>query len=274
MELYRSAEAPGRNRRPDEQLQLDGHPPVGDDQPGVRSRARQTEGGAGAAGRADSKAEFQALQLQINPHFLYNTLETINCYAVVEDSEEITEMVEAMAYMLRYSIQTNLEEITVVNELKHVLNYMTILKHRINREFEIEVLIPPSLLLAKMVRLTLQPLVENSFQHAFPRGIEAHHTIRIDARREGEQFLVIVEDNGAGIAPDKLAELTDKLKMNRLAEVSTKDVYHRGGIGLINVHRRIQMVFGEEYGIAIESKAGEGTRVIMTMPADWNLKRI
>jgi two-component system sensor histidine kinase YesM len=125
-----------------------------------------------------------------------------------------------------------------------------------------------------MVRLTLQPLVENCFQHAFPRGIEAHHTIRIDARRDGEQFLVIVEDNGVGIAPDKLAKLTDKLKMNRLAEISTKDVYHRGGIGLINVHRRIQMVFGEAYGIEVESTAGEGTRVIMTMPADWNLKRI
>jgi two-component system sensor histidine kinase YesM len=62
--------------------------------------------------------------------------------------------------------------------------------------------------------------------------------------------------------------------MNRLVEISTKDVYHRGGIGLINVHRRIQMVFGEAYGVTIESKVGEGTRVIMTMPADWTLKRI
>lgn len=131
------------------------------------------------------KAEFQALQLQINPHFLYNTLETINCYAIVQDSDEITEMVEAMAFMLRYSVQTNLEEITIANELNHVRNYMIILKHRIGRDFELDVAIPPRLLLSKMVRLTLQPLIENIFQHAFPDGMEQRHTIRIDAMEQG-----------------------------------------------------------------------------------------
>ncbi|TDF96799.1 sensor histidine kinase [Paenibacillus piri] len=213
------------------------------------------------------RAEFQTLQLQINPHFLYNTLETINCYAIVQDSHEITEMVEAMAFMLRYSIQTNLEEITVANELNHVRNYLIILQHRIDREFEIEVIIPPSLLLEKMVRLTLQPVVENSFQHAFPNGIEPHHTISIDARKENGMFQVIVEDNGAGIPPDRLKELQEQLKLNRLAEEETQSGYfRRGGIGLMNVHRRIQMVFGEQYGLSIESVWGEGSRITLSMP--------
>lgn len=116
------------------------------------------------------KAEFQSLQLQINPHFMYNTLETIVCYATIQDSEEISEIVKALAYMLRYSVKTNLEEITVANELKHVLYYLVVLKHRIGREFEIDVAIKPEYLLNVMVRLTLQPLIENVFQHSFPDG--------------------------------------------------------------------------------------------------------
>ncbi|MGO4499473.1 sensor histidine kinase [Paenibacillus sp. 2RAB27] len=214
------------------------------------------------------RAEFQSLQLQINPHFLYNTLETINCYAIVQDSGEITEMVEAMAFMLRYSVQTNLEEITVANELNHVRNYMIILQHRTEREFEIDVAIPPSLLLEKMVRLTLQPLIENIFQHAFPEGVEERHTIRIDARKEGGLFQVFIEDNGTGMMPERLAELRRKLEENRLAEPeeATTGTKRGGGIGLMNVHRRIQMVFGEAYGLSVDSEWGRGTCITMTMP--------
>ncbi|MFH5182978.1 sensor histidine kinase [Paenibacillus sp. TAB 01] len=221
------------------------------------------------------RAEFQTLQMQINPHFLYNTLETINCYAIVQDSHEITEMVEAMAFMLRYSIQTNLEEITVANELNHVRNYMIILQHRIDREFEIEVIIPPSLLLEKMVRLTLQPVVENIFQHAFPNGIEPHHYIQIDARKGDGLFQVIVEDNGAGMAPERLQQLQERLKLNRLSdEEFGKGSGRRGGIGLMNVHRRIQMVFGEQYGLQVESVWGQGSRMILNMPELSNQMKI
>ncbi|WP_368086840.1 sensor histidine kinase [Paenibacillus sp. yr247] len=212
------------------------------------------------------RAEFQSLQLQINPHFLYNTLETINCYAIVQDSSEITEIVEAMAFMLRYAVQTNLEEITVANELNHVRNYMIVLQHRTGKEFEIDVAIPPSLLLEKMVRLTLQPLIENIFQHAFPDGVESHHYIRIDARKEGGLFQVFIEDNGTGMKPEKLAELRTKLEENRLAEPEETGGSRRGGIGLMNVHRRIQMVFGEAYGLSVDSEWGRGTCVTMTMP--------
>ncbi|MDQ0872380.1 two-component system sensor histidine kinase YesM [Paenibacillus sp. V4I3] len=212
------------------------------------------------------RAEFQSLQLQINPHFLYNTLETINCYAIVQDSGEITEMVEAMAFMLRYSVQTNLEEITVANELNHVRNYMIVLQHRTGKEFEIDVAIPPGLLLEKMVRLTLQPLIENIFQHAFPDGVEPHHFIRIDARKEGGLFQVSTLDNGTGIKPERLAELRTKLEENRLAEPEETGESQGGGIGLMNVHRRIQMVFGEAYGLSIDSEWGRGTCLTMTMP--------
>jgi two-component system, sensor histidine kinase YesM len=217
-------------------------------------------------------AEFQALQLQINPHFLYNTLTAVYGYAVEQDSKEISEMSKALSFMFRYAVQTNLEEITVANELNHVLNYMTIMNHRNPSEFEVEVLIPPSLLLEHMVRLTLQPLVENSMHHSFPMGIEEGHFIRIDARvdEEKELFIVTVQDNGIGITPKRLEEIRSRLAENRLAEQEhpqTLSMHGSGGsIGLMNVHRRIQIVFGDEYGLQIDSTHGEGTIVTMVMP--------
>lgn len=213
------------------------------------------------------KAEFQSLQLQINPHFMYNTLETIICYATIQDSEEISEIVKALAYMLRYSVQTNLEEITVANELKHVLYYLVVLRHRIGREFEIDVAIKPEYLLHVMVRLTLQPLVENVFQHAFPEGLEDYHFVRIDGGIKDGIFWISVEDNGSGMSETQLTQLQEKLSTNRLADAEIDEAGKKGGIGVLNVHRRIQMVYGENYGLRIESMAEQGTKMIMVMPA-------
>ncbi|MFD2612290.1 cache domain-containing sensor histidine kinase [Paenibacillus gansuensis] len=219
------------------------------------------------------KAEYQSLQLQINPHFLYNTLATVDGYAIVQKSVEISEIVEAMAFMLRYSLQTNLEEITIANELNHIRNYLMILKHRIGRDFEIDVAVAPDLLLEKCVRLTLQPLVENAFQHAFPDGIDENSVIRIDAKAEGGYFYLIVEDNGAGLTADQLHDLRQRLSQNRLAESSGDTLYHSGGIGLMNVNRRIQLVFGEQYGLLVDSEEGRGTRFTMKMPEQIHRRR-
>ncbi|MFX3631627.1 MAG: sensor histidine kinase [Candidatus Pristimantibacillus sp.] len=213
------------------------------------------------------RAEFQSLQLQINPHFMYNTLETIVCYAAIQDSEDITEIVKSLAYMLRYSVQTNLEEITVANELKHVMYYMMVMQHRIGREFEIEVDIEPQYLLHAMVRLTLQPLVENVFQHAFFDGVEEYHFIRIDCGEEDGVFWVSVEDNGCGMSDERLNQLRQKLDTNRLADEEEQDeLGQKSGIGILNVHRRIQMVFGDQFGLRIESVEQQSTKVVMLMP--------
>lgn len=208
------------------------------------------------------KAELQALQLQINPHFLYNTLETIVCFPAVQDSDEVSEIVKNMAYMLRYAVQTSLEEITVVNELKHVLNYMAILKHRFGKEFEIDVEIPPDYLLKKMVRLTLQPIIENVFQHAFFEGIEDKHRIEIRTEETESFFVVSVKDNGSGMSESTLLQLRSRLETKKLTEVKEG----KGGIGVLNVHRRIQLVFGDAYGLEIESELAVGTVIRMIMP--------
>lgn len=217
------------------------------------------------------KAEYQALQLQINPHFMYNTLGTIVCYAEVEGSEDITEMVASLAFMMRYSLQTTLEEITVANELNHVLNYMTIMKHRHDIELELRVEVPPEWLLYKMVRLTLQPLIENAFQHAFPQGIEPQHNVTISAACDEEYFHVSVADNGAGMSIERLQEIRERLAQGRLADEPQQPSAGfsfsemSGGIGLLNVHRRIQLVFGEQYGLRVD-RLDQGTMVTMVMP--------
>ncbi|KQX48412.1 cache domain-containing sensor histidine kinase [Paenibacillus sp. Root444D2] len=213
-------------------------------------------------------AEFQALQLQINPHFLYNTLETIVCYAVVQDSQEIKEIVRSLSYMLRYSVRADLEEITVANELKHVLHFMNIMNYRLGYTFEVEVLIPPDLLLKKMVRLTLQPLVENVFKHAFPDGIESHHQISIDAFIDNDDFVVTVTDNGTGIAPERLMDLQSKLSMQQTHTHLPEREAREGGIGLLNVHSRIQIVFGDKYGLSIsDNESMTGAKVTLRMPS-------
>ncbi|GIO98536.1 sensor histidine kinase YesM [Paenibacillus lautus] len=216
-------------------------------------------------------AEFQALQLQINPHFMYNTLETIVCYAEVEGSSEITEMVSSLGFMMRYSLLTSLEEITVANELNHVLNYMTIMKHRHDLEFDLRVEVPHELLLYKMVRLTLQPLIENAFQHAFPDGIEASQHIMISAGCDDDSFWVSVTDNGIGMTDEQLREVTARLSYEydhaNQEPASSLNLSGTGGIGLLNVHRRIQLVFGENYGLRVTSAGvGTGTTIRMVMP--------
>ncbi|MCR8634715.1 cache domain-containing sensor histidine kinase [Paenibacillus radicis (ex Xue et al. 2023)] len=212
-------------------------------------------------------AEFQSLQLQINPHFLYNTLEIIICYAVIQKSSEIKDIVRSLSYMLRYSIRTDLEEITVVNELKHILYFMSIMKYRNQREFEIDVRIPADYFLDSMVRLTLQPLVENVFKHAFPDGIEDTHTIIIDAWKDEADFYVTVEDNGCGMDAESLLQLSTRLMNSREESLLDTQPTFEGSIGLLNVHNRIQMVFGQQYGLSVQSERGVGTKVTIRMPS-------
>ncbi|MDQ1909103.1 cache domain-containing protein [Paenibacillus sp. GD4] len=215
------------------------------------------------------KAEYQALQLQINPHFLYNTLAALNSYALDHGADEISDMTEALTFMLRYAVQTDLDAITVANELNHVRYYLLILQYRTGKPFEIEVRIDPSLLLHHMVRLTLQPLVENVFQHAFHRMKDKAPQLVIGGELRGEELWIHVEDNGIGMTAEQLGRVRGRLLENRLGE-SGEGNSGVGGIGMMNVHRRIQMVFGESYGLSVQSEAGQGTIVSMRLPGIEN----
>ncbi|MCI8801698.1 MAG: histidine kinase [Lachnospiraceae bacterium] len=203
---------------------------------------------------AKRNAQLQALQTQINPHFLYNTLGAINTYAMEADQREIEQMVNMLGKMLRYAVQNPLEPVKIADEVDHLQSYLTIMKYRYWLMPEI-IWDVDSCMEQPILRLTIQPLVENVFQHAFGNGIREGHYICIRTHK-GDQVLVEVEDNGIGI--DGLAQG----KYYRLDEVPGVTF----GIGLNNVNKRIQLIYGEAYGIILYRNGTGGTTIRLVLP--------
>ena len=203
---------------------------------------------------AKRNAQLQALQTQINPHFLYNTLGAINTYAMEADQREIEQMVNMLGRMLRYAVQNPLEPVKIADEVDHLQSYLTIMKYRhwIMPEIIWDV---DSCMDQPILRLTIQPLVENVFQHAFGDGIRKGHYICIRTYK-GDQVLLEVEDNGIGI--EGLLEG----RHYRLDEVPGVTF----GIGLNNVNKRIQLIYGDAYGIMLFRNGTGGTTIRLILP--------
>lgn len=203
---------------------------------------------------AKRNAQLQALQTQINPHFLYNTLGAINTYAMEADQREIEQMVNMLGRMLRYAVQNPLEPVKIADEVDHLQSYLTIMKYRhwLMPEIIWDV---DSCMEQPILRLTIQPLVENVFQHAFGDGIREGHYICIRTQK-GEQVLVEVEDNGSGI--DGLLQ-GEYYRLDQVPGVTF-------GIGLNNVNKRIQLIYGEAYGIVLFRNGSGGTTIRLVLP--------
>lgn len=205
------------------------------------------------------KIELQALQSQINPHFLHNTLETMNAYAILNEADEISDMAEALSTMFRYSVR-NFEVVTMADELQHVQSYLIVQEHRFQKKIAFEVRVAPELLAEEMVKLTLQPLIENAIQHGF-RKCSCEGSISLEAIVEEGHLIVRLTDNGFGMTPERLDQIKQRLKTG-----TTKELKADMGIGVCNVHRRIQLIFGDEYGLELQSEVKEGTIITMKMP--------
>ena len=201
-----------------------------------------------------SRAEMKALQTQINPHFLYNTLGAINMYSVMEDAEAVSNITDALSKMFRYAVQNPLVPVRITEEIEHVKNYLKIQQYRQGKMPELEINIEEAED-AAMLRLCLQPIVENIFKHAFADGVKPGHFIRIRAFREGEKLLVDVTDNGRGpsIDVEDMEYVTDGEQNGR-------------GIGLSNVHRRLKLAYGKSYGLRISGRAGKGMTIRLCQP--------
>ncbi|MBM7653631.1 cache domain-containing sensor histidine kinase [Neobacillus cucumis] len=200
------------------------------------------------------ETEFKALQAQINPHFLYNTLESINWLAKVNDQEQISRMVEALGFLLRNSISLKKPLITIESELNIVKNYIIIQKYRFEERLDFSMHVDLDVFDNYIPKLTLQPLVENAIHYALETMIEPCK-IRIYSILNKENFQLIVEDNGPGMEP----EILEKVKKG---EMKTRGQ----GIGLSNIDERIKISFGAEYGVNIESKPNQGTKIIILLP--------
>ncbi|WP_078408844.1 cache domain-containing sensor histidine kinase [Priestia abyssalis] len=202
------------------------------------------------------KAEFQVLQNQINPHFLYNTLESINSLAVLNDQQDISKMTIHLGKLLRISINAS-DEVSVQNEMRHVMSYMEIQKVRYNDGFTFEVSVDEDLFNYRILKLVLQPLVENILIHAFDRK-QQDAVIRITGGIDKGKGYFYIEDNGIGIRRDVLKILNERNQGMQ----ARKQMSH----GVMNVQNRLKLYYGEPFGLIICSKENEGTTIKLTFP--------
>ncbi|WJH34386.1 sensor histidine kinase [Paenibacillus sp. CC-CFT747] len=202
------------------------------------------------------ETEFKALQAQINPHFLYNTLESINWMAKVNKQDRISTMVEALAFLLRQSVDMKRPMITLEEELDIVRSYVTIQTIRFEERLDFRLDVPERFFRLALPKLTLQPLLENAIHYALEPTIEPCR-ITLRAWETDSDIRLAVEDTGPGIPAGTLERL-------KSGELPTKGK----GIGLLNIDERIKIAFGEEYGIRLENTEGGGARVILALPRD------
>lgn len=203
------------------------------------------------------KAEFELLQTQINPHFLYNTLDTIIWLAEAGKQREVVGMVGSLSEFFRASLNQGKDIISIREELQHVKSYLEIQQVRYQDILKYEIQVPGELDKYLIPKITIQPIVENALYHGIKnkRGLGR---IRVSGKKEEGGFAIQVEDNGIGINEERLRQVRDKIQYRTPAE---NDIY-----GLYNVNERIRLNFGEKFGISIESVYGEGTVVSIHLP--------
>ena len=218
--------------------------------------------------RQKRKSELKALQAQINPHFLYNTLDSIIWMAEWGKTNEVVLMTSSLAKLLRQSISNQNELVRVEEEVEYTRSYLTIQKMRYKDKLEYEILVDQEVQGKKIPKLVLQPLVENAIYHGI-KYKEGKGVVCIEGFKAGTHMVLKVTDDGNGMTKEQLSKIFEK------RETDTR----RNGVGVLNVHERIQLYYGKEYGLKFSSEEGLGTTVEVHIPweeggakADYEIK--
>ena len=213
------------------------------------------------------QAQYLALQNQINPHFLYNTLESIRGEALIAGMDNIADMTEALAKFFRYTITKVENLVSVEEELDNCETYFLIQKYRFGSRLQLHILYEEesreSIMNCKIPKLTLQPILENNIIHGTELKIGTGN-LTIQFEQTDKRLIIRISDDGAGMDEQTLAKLNRQL--GRGGRALTDQEEKRGGIALVNVNNRIHLLFGEEYGMHIYSIKGKGTDVEVTLP--------
>jgi len=216
------------------------------------------------------QASLYALQSQIKPHFLYNTLETIRSQAINRKADEIAEMTEALATLFRYSISRPNEMVTLADEIENAKNYLMIQKYRFPNKFDVKWCIDENedVLQCILPILTIQPLVENAIHHGIEKKID-RGSISIRVQEAQQELLITISDNGEGMTEDLLEQI--RKRIDTVIDFASGDTIikqnkRKAGIALNNVHQRIRMMFGSDYGLQLYSTPGVGTTVELRIP--------
>ncbi|GGF99200.1 cache domain-containing sensor histidine kinase [Paenibacillus abyssi] len=211
---------------------------------------------------AEKNAQLSALQAQINPHFLYNTLNIMKSISRIRGIEEVAEMSESLAELFQYSMHNLQHPVPLRQEMDHIHNYMNIQQHRFSNRFELRCDIPEELLQASVLKLTIQPLIENAIIHGLGK-VKSGGYIDVSARKVNGILTIEVADNGKGMDDEQLFLLQHSLRApNRMKELQDET----RGIGLRNIGQRIQLLYGENHGIEVVSQPGAGTTVKLNFP--------
>jgi two-component system sensor histidine kinase YesM len=213
------------------------------------------------------EADMQALQAQINPHFLYNTLASIHWMALMKQDNTTAEMVGSLSDFLRFSLNKGVEFCRVEQEIAHARHYGNIQSIRFPDKFELLFSIDPKLLEQTMLKLLLQPLIENALIHGAQKKA-GKSMIHVEGVMDGALMTFVVEDSGIGMSPDKLKDIR-----GQLAGLTEHTPVETSSYGLRNVHQRLLLHYGSGAGLRIDSTEGVGTCVAFTIPAAGGAKR-
>jgi two-component system sensor histidine kinase YesM len=217
---------------------------------------------------AMQEAELKALQFQINPHFLYNTLESISGMASIKGCPDISKVSEKLGMMFRYSINKSGTELVTLNEeIRHVMNYFYIQNVRFGDTITTVIEIPDDLKKCKILRFILQPIVENSIIHGF-EGNKRQGCIEISAKSAEDNLIIDIYDDGIGMSEKQVDDLNAYINQIKTVLHEQK---HRS-IGVKNVNTRIKLMFGEQYGLQIRSKPSAGTQVRIILPLNSRME--
>lgn len=204
-----------------------------------------------------NRAEYKALQAQINPHFLYNTLDTMSSIAQIQNCPEVSGLSQSLSNIFRYSLDMKNPFSTVAKEIVHLKNYIYVMNVRMRDNVKYSFDIDETVLQDTVPRISIQPLVENALNHGLRNTREEKAVIVCAQVREGNLW-ISVQDNGVGMDAAKVNEILEKNDINLVEKGSS--------IGLNNINARMKMLYGKEYGIHVESEVGKGTRIYLKIP--------
>ena len=197
----------------------------------------------------------KALQAQINPHFLYNTLDSIIWLAANRKNKDVLEMTSALSKLFRIGISKGDQVITIENEIEHITSYLTIQKMRYKDKFDYTIKIDPKILQMKTIKLILQPIIENSIYHGI-KNKKGKGNIEIIGEKKRFEVVLHVIDDGVGMTKDKVMQLF----------LPKKTDSNPSGIGINNVNDRIKLYYGPKYGIKCISSPNKGTKIMIHLP--------
>jgi two-component system sensor histidine kinase YesM len=205
------------------------------------------------------EAELKALKNQIDAHFLYNTLENIRMMAEIEENFTVSDSLARLGDMMRYNMKWEKEYVTIAEEISHIKNYIALMAIRYENNINFKVEIDNNLMENQILKMTLQPLVENSLKHGLCKKLLKEDGMIIISAKADEDFVYIsIEDNGCGISEEKLREINEYLNNSRIED--------KNGLGIKNVNERIKLFYGEKYGISIISEEKYFTKILIKLP--------